>query len=122
MSGRLNIPSNRPWKEIRRKKVSNYEILLNALCDPENQPHQWIGASDELRAVLAKYAEDCLLKIAEQGAEQSDVGKSRDGGDSWPLDGYHAEDAYYEGLREGAWRAGEIARTYLGQRKEEESE
>jgi hypothetical protein len=43
MSGRLNIPSNRPWKEIRRKKVSNYEILLNALCDPENQPHQWIG-------------------------------------------------------------------------------
>ena len=46
--------------------------LVQALCDPENQPHQWIGDTDGLYDALASKRADLFSDVAAEMDAQLD--------------------------------------------------
>jgi len=45
-----------------KKLMEETEVLVNALCDEENQPHQWANDPDALKEVLLDWVERSIVK------------------------------------------------------------
>lgn len=68
------------------------DILFTALCDPENQPHQWSTSPRRLAKAFVR---------ALPALEKSDIGYARDSGEYGAFDFETPEDAYSQGLNDG---------------------
>ena len=58
------------WRfKIMQTLINNFDTLLQIVCDPENQPHQFIGDENGLREMFEVKMCEC---IEPQGLDEPD--------------------------------------------------
>lgn len=84
------------------------EELVQVLCDPENQPHQWVGDPDAIREKLTAAVEQARKDAVQELLDAQDVGEDDVSNPDWERGWRYGVGAGYMMARVQAIRQGDL--------------